>query len=479
MLSSVVGMFSSLLCWFGGGDSATLEDVATERMRVAATGMAVLCTGAIATCSSLITVYKFMRAPVPLAVSAGLFWGIVIVCLDRWLLLSLRRQARAWQTMLSVVPRIALAVAGGYVFTIPLLMLAFNSQVAFVAKLAHRTAGRVAQAQIDNFYTPRINALTRKESSIEKTLTTSVSAPYLHKDPIYRADVQRAQQLQTEATKAQSAAIGELAGTSGTHHSGAGDVYDAKESRARTIANELSGAQAAVTARAKLLGREEHRAISQTQGVEGTSLHQVERRLDTLRGQQAQAESRLRQEEKQPIGLSDRLAALQKVEESNFGTLSWAIALDLLILLADAGPVINKLLLLLGPDGAYERAQTRREEHTEQRVAARHEGELQAAKISAREETAQAELHKELWDAELEDLMPIVVRTQSTVIRMTIEDWAEGELDEAKARRRKAHAYRDLMRAAREHAAQTSGGGEYAGSRSARPRGADRRRWWR
>src|ERR1700756_5302235 len=101
------------LRWLGCADEAILAHCPTESMRFAATGATVLTTCALATVSATLTVNQFLHVALLGAVAVGVGWGAAIMALDRWLILSIRRQTNALATLALAVPRVLLAIVAG------------------------------------------------------------------------------------------------------------------------------------------------------------------------------------------------------------------------------------------------------------------------------------------------------------------------------------------------------------------------------
>ena len=429
-------MLQQLFLWLGGADPDITEGLRSERMRMSVTGGTVLTTGVIAACAAALTTRSFLGASWPLTIMAGLGWGAAIMTLDRWMLMSLHRHQRPAMTITLALPRLALAIAGGLTFAGPIDIAAFHGEVARQAHVEVQQERTAEMGRITDYYGPKIAALTRQQDALEGSLQSGRTASFLLKDPIYSSDVSRANTLRQEAQSAQSQAISELAGTGGTHHEGAGPVYDAKEARATQLQSEAAQAQAAAQQRANALMQQDQSARRATQTTATTTLAAVDRQLASLRSAESLDEAKVAAELGRGIGLADRLQALGSVEDSNFSVWMWSHALTLLILLIDAGPVIGKTLLLLGPETAYEREQHRREEHVHELQEAVRASELQATEISCSETVDQAEIHRELWRQELEQLIPSLIETQRDVTRQEIDAWARRVREDAARRER-------------------------------------------
>ncbi len=109
-----------MFLWLGCADESILDRCPrAERMRAAATGATVLVVAVLAALSAIVTAHQFLHVAVPGAVLLGAGWGTSIMALDRWLILSIRRQPTGWRTLALALPRVAVAVVAGLVIAKP------------------------------------------------------------------------------------------------------------------------------------------------------------------------------------------------------------------------------------------------------------------------------------------------------------------------------------------------------------------------
>jgi hypothetical protein len=430
-----------MFLWLGCADESILERCPrAERMRAAATGATVLVVAVLAALSAIVTAHQFLHVPVPGAVLLGGGWGTAIMTLDRWLILSIRRQPTGWRTLALALPRVAVAVVAGLVIAKPVMLVMFRSEIDARATYDRRQALLGATQTIDGKYSPQIKTLTTQRDTLESKVTAVDPGGVLQSDPIYQADIRRAQSLQAAAQKAASGALCELDGTCGSGHVGDGTIYVTKQAEARSLAAEAASAQQQTTARAGVLEAQQATAASQAHHDERIQLGQILQRLAVLRGQQAGDEAAVRAKFVAPIGLSDRLDAMSEVVDQHPSTGRFELLLTLLILLLDSAPAVGKAMLLLGPPVPYEQQQ-HKEEQTLLRAAEIHaEAYLEAEATAASETVTQAKIHEELWEQQLRELVPKIVEVQREVTEQVIADWAENAREETRRRSRAAWA---------------------------------------
>jgi hypothetical protein len=472
---------SRVFRWLGGADESILERCPTERMRFAATGGTVLMVGMLATVSATLTGHLFLHMPIVPAVILGIGWGCAIVTLDRWLILTIRRQATPIGTLALAVPRVALAVVAGLVIAKPVVLITFRNEIAAQATSDRRQEYLNAKQKIDQRYAPELTALTTQENTLVGEIGTIDLAGALKADPVYQADLARAATLQREAAAAATSAAAELDGTGGSRHVGAGPIYAAKQAQARQLAAQASAAQQAASETATADQTKQSSASAQSHHYERTQLAQALARQQTLRSERAREEGTILAAYRKPIGLADRLAALSELVHSNSSIGDWDLVLTLLVLLVDACPALGKAMVSIGPPTLYERQQDEEEKASHAAAQARAAAYGKAETIAANEIVDQATLHRSLWQAELNELVPKVIAIQRAVTEQAIEEWANQERQALKERVHAAHAARgtpgEPPHSARAHAA--SDRATAAERRNRMPWRRNRKRWWR
>jgi hypothetical protein len=428
------------LRWLGGAEEAILAHCPTESMRFAATGATVLTTSALATVSATLTAYQFLHVALLGAIVVGIGWGAAIMALDRWMIISIRRQSNALATLALALPRVLLAIVAGLVIAEPLVLIVFRSEVNAQATADKERAYLLQHQHLDQQYAV-INTLTSQANSIEKRLTTVDAGSVLLTDPEYQLASQQAQSLQARAQAAEQQALCELDGTCGTHHVGSGSVYDAKQSQANQLKQQSAAAQSKLAAlRQKLIGEQ---TAQQGQGNRylRTQLAQILQRRGQLQAQRAQDESTLRAAYRQPLGLAERLDALSEVSSQHPSVGAASLLISLLILLLDSAPALGKAFISIGKPTLYEQVQTEEEESALEHARARRRALAEAQAHEAAAIVDEAEIHRRLWKQALKHLVGQMVQTQRHVAegyidrwaqdaRAGVDDWAEASLRE-------------------------------------------------
>src|SRR4051812_36946870 len=229
------------LLWLAGADPDILALCPrSERIRLSAMGGAVLTTGMIAAFAATFTTHAYLGLSLRAAVVIGFLWGLAILNLDRWLVVSLSRQSSPARTLAFVVPRVALALVAGLVIAEPLVLRVFENEVTAQAVTNRLVVLAQGRAKLDRQYA-QIPPPLKQRNALEHRLTTARPDDALTKNAQYVQLRHDSEALDARATAAQQRALCEFDGTCGTRHAGDGPVYAAR----RAAADVLSARAAA------------------------------------------------------------------------------------------------------------------------------------------------------------------------------------------------------------------------------------------
>lgn len=420
----------SLLRWLGGFDELILERCRTEGMRATATGVLVLVVGGMAASSATFTASLFLHLALAGALVFGMCWGLAIMALDRWLLLVIKRQRTTAGTLILAVPRVLLALVAGLVIAQPLVLVAFRSEVAREAQWDRQQTVQSRLTSVDDRYDPPINSLTSTEKQLQAQLATANTSSALTNDPLYQADQRQALRLANEAHAAFAAANSELDGTGGTHHVGAGPVYDRKLAYAQMLQREAQTAARTAQARATIVIGQQQSALAIAHEGERQRLAAVLHRLRNLEGDRARGEMEVQAEYGGPIGLADRLDALAAIGRIHPSVGRFSLLLTLLLMLVDSAPALGKVLLLVGVKTAYEVEANADERATQEASNAERDAEVEARRLAAQEVVDQAAIHRQRWNETLDELVGQIIEVQRRVTEEAIRQWDQRICDQ-------------------------------------------------
>src|SRR3954451_17418399 len=234
------------LAALGGARPEVLKAAPGARSRFVALGGVLLSTGGLALLSAAFAVHMALGVWWPYALVLGLFWGVVIVNLDRMLVVGMAHDASVKRNLLMAVPRVALALILGTLIATPLTLQVFHREID--------TEIVTLQAENSDAYKARLDADTRfrqlpelaKKVATEQSVVASGGQSDTGLAPV-QAGVTTAETAYDQALASFQAlnaqAQCELNGTCGTGRPGTGTAYQ----QARAAA----GAQAAVGALAR------------------------------------------------------------------------------------------------------------------------------------------------------------------------------------------------------------------------------------
>ena len=116
-----------LVLALSGADEEILEYVPSERTRFESLGWAILITSVMAMISMWFALSSALSINGIVAIPVAVFWGLVILGIDRWLITSMPVDGRRKFAM--AVPRVLLAVLLGTLISTPLVLRIFQSEI--------------------------------------------------------------------------------------------------------------------------------------------------------------------------------------------------------------------------------------------------------------------------------------------------------------------------------------------------------------
>jgi Domain of unknown function (DUF4407) len=158
-----VGRF---LIWLSGAQRDILDSCRTDRAKYIGVGSAVLVTSAMAAVSMSFALHIALKATLPTAVPFAVAWGLAIMSLDRWLVVSMVRQAKRMNYLLLALPRVALGVLFGVIISTPLTLQIFHLEIANQISVDHTNAASAYNAALNkSALAARVNADQRAVST--------------------------------------------------------------------------------------------------------------------------------------------------------------------------------------------------------------------------------------------------------------------------------------------------------------------------
>jgi hypothetical protein len=324
--------------WLAGTEDWIVrhEDAATIRQLYSAIGATVLFTGILGGLAGGYAVHSALHAP-EAGIAFGIFWGALILNLDRYLVMSIRKRRRG--NLLAQIgmalPRLAIAVLMSMSIAKPLEMKIFERDLQATRASQHRARVTAAREKINAEYA-EIPQLEAKIKAIEAA----------------------GKEKETEREAYYQQAIGEAEGKVGSGVKGFGPLYARKSVELKRMDGELEQVRAQ---NAKAIG-------------------EIEKRIERLSAERDARLAEFETSSKETDGLLAGIAALGEMSarDSNVKYAHWLIVL--LIVAVDTAPIFVKLLTYRSP---YEIVSQALEEEVRDKYEGRRSDEDEFAPLDA------------------------------------------------------------------------------------------------
>jgi len=355
-----------LLAQLGGGNRDLLADgqpAATtgERMKFNAMGGVLLTTAGVAAVSMFFALRHAVGADIGWSVALGALWGVVILNLDRFLVVTMNG-ARGRKTLLGVtiLGRLLVAALVSTVVSMPLVLVIFASDInAELPAVAQQKSAAFKNAINNGTLQQQINELEAKIKAEEAVVHGPGSAQeQTDEKNVNTLTLQANQAASTAATAKQKwqCEIGGLtqgcppatSGIPGNSYRAKGDqaIYDADQEKADTLSAELTQARSDLA-----------KAQAADQKNVAVNAQDITNNQQTINGDQTQINNAINDAEKKDNadhGLLAQVQALFEASSQSAGLAAshWLVAG--LFFMIEFLPVGIKTVLLLGPKSAYE-----------------------------------------------------------------------------------------------------------------------------
>ncbi|MEQ9289271.1 MAG: DUF4407 domain-containing protein [Cyclobacteriaceae bacterium] len=212
--------FSKILSFFifcAAADEGLLKQCpASEHHKYAGVGATVFSTGVLASVSGGFALYTAFHI-VWLSVSLGLFWGLLVFNLDRFLVSTMKKSRGKLKELIQITPRLLLAVLLAIVISTPLELRIFEEEI----NESLYYAGAQKLDRLDSLYQGRISNKQKKIDQIKNETERKLEI----RDEYYRQY------------------ICECDGTCGTGQKGRGTECERKEQKYLKSDQEYSAAK--------------------------------------------------------------------------------------------------------------------------------------------------------------------------------------------------------------------------------------------
>jgi hypothetical protein len=190
--------------WCAGPNISLLEECRSEWHKFTAIGVFVLLVGLMATVSGTFFLNESLGMPLYLAVFGGVFWGVLILSVDRVMLTFFQKGKGEWKR---AIPRIMLSIFISLVINDPLLLKFFSGEIE--AKLHDVKSAKLKSVRVGSDKQTRKDRLIDEIKPLKDRLT-------------------KLQQLMDDAEQEKEKERGGIKSVNTTGKTGEGSIYKIK-----------------------------------------------------------------------------------------------------------------------------------------------------------------------------------------------------------------------------------------------------------
>jgi hypothetical protein len=346
-----------LLLWLAGAQPEILAHCKQDRAKYIGIGSAVLVTASMAVVSMSFALHMALNASLATAIPFALAWGLAIMSLDRWLVVSLVRQSLLRYLMLAL-PRLLLGLLFGIIISTPLTLQIFHVEIANQMSVDHTNAqaaynNSTAVAQLTSSVSADQQTVAKYQAVINGGGGAGMSAA---QDPTLVSLNQQLASNQQQAKTYYTDWHCEVYGGCGpTYVVGNGKAAQTDYKNYQYYTGQAQSDQKQIAAAQTQLGKQNAANAATTVANAKTDLIPAQAKL----GRDQSSLTALKQNYKSTLA-SDTgiLARLQALDELRMSSPTLFVAEFLLFLFFTSIewlPILVKVLLNLGPENTYEK----------------------------------------------------------------------------------------------------------------------------
>ncbi|WP_432544967.1 DUF4407 domain-containing protein [Kineococcus sp. SYSU DK002] len=367
-----------------GSNKAVLAQVPQDRVKQATLGGAVLTTAALAVFSCAVALHMTLHAPIALAIAGGLVWGVMILNLDRWLVVSTVRQSRPVWTVLMSLPRLVLALIIGLVVSTPLTLAVFGGEIDARLQTTHTQALADFEQRLQS--DPRFVDLPDQQARIvalQQDIATASPQSVIEADPQVVRLQQQLEQTEADFNAAEQAVACEKEGTCGSGRAGTGPAAADKEARRDRLAAQRVDLTAQLAAAKQALASTAAQQVAAVVADKSAQLQDLQATVERAEGDRAAAVVANQTAVAGDDGLLARLEALHDLEDDSATMRAAHLLLFLFLTALECLPVFFKTILLLARPSSYEVLSAARDEQVQKRAQLLASTSYQEAEVQA------------------------------------------------------------------------------------------------
>lgn len=299
-----------------------------------------------------------LKASLPVAIPFALAWGLAIMSLDRWLVVSMVRQPRWLNYLLLALPRLALGLLFGVIISTPLTLQIFHLEIANQIAIDHTNAANAFSASLSKSSLATKVATDQKAVRADQAVIDSDggSGTSPGQDPTLVALQHQLKSDQGQEQAYYNAWHCEEYGFPGHCVQGNGPAAGKDQRNYQLYAGQVQSDQTQIAAEESSLTNRNKRDAGVAVATAHTNLVSDQAKLNQDQGNLAALKQKFNATNADDTGILASLRALDELR-SNDPTLFLAEFLLFLFFTAiECLPILVKVLLNLGPRNTYEKA---------------------------------------------------------------------------------------------------------------------------
>jgi hypothetical protein len=335
---------ASLLISLSGAQPEILAQCPTERVKFQSLAWSILITSVIAVISMWFALSSALGFNPFLSLLVALIWGLIIMGIDRWLVISIPADNR--NRFAIATPRLILALLLGTLISTPIILRVFQSEInTQISVIKEQRANAFLTSVQDSAVSKRVTSWQNQVSSLEKVINSRGAVPINPAaDPQIQSLSKQLSAAQGQQRQYYDAWQCQLYGGSGCPKGGNGPLAQASHQsylQATAQVNRLDNA----------IQQRENALSSSSLASQAARLQQAQYALPAAKAQlttaQAQRSVLVNTFETSNLatnGLLVRLDALSQLSNNNFTITAARFLLFLLFLVIECLPVTVRLL---------------------------------------------------------------------------------------------------------------------------------------
>lgn len=347
----------NLMTWLSGADEEMLAVYPRERTWFTALGIAMIVTGLLASVSMWFFLHMALRLNAAAAIPCGLLWGVAIICVDHFLVVSMRGHGIG-MVLLQGTPRVLMAILIGAIVSTPFTLQIFSSEInGQVPAIQQDRAASFLASQQHSTVHAQVTTWQDRVDALDTTIANGGA------EPANPASDPQLKSLNSQLSAAQQHAGAkhkdwqcQLYGGPTCPRTGNGPVAQSDQKQYQYYVNQAATLTTEIAAREKTLqdkaASSDQARVSQARAA----LPAAQAELTAARAEENALRASFESANGTVDGLLIRLQALDQLAAGSWDVWFARLGLFLLLFVFEILPVSVKVLRHLGRPSAYDAA---------------------------------------------------------------------------------------------------------------------------